>query len=62
MGPKGSLSFDESSDDVVAERVVITADAVRELSIGVSVDDVDKAGASDDDKDGDVVTLGVTEM
>jgi hypothetical protein len=64
MRPKGTLSFDESTGDVVAKRVVETEDTLWGLSVGdgARVDDVNKGGASVDDVDEDAVTSGVTEI
>ena len=38
--PRGTLSFEESTGDVVAERVVVTEDTVWGRRYGASVDDV----------------------
>ena len=68
MSLKETLSFDESTGDVVAKRVVAVEDTVWELSDGDGgiVDEywarVDKYWARVEDADEDVVVPGVTEI
>ena len=61
MSLKENLSFDESTGDVVAKRVVAIEDTVRELSDGDGAI-VDKDWASVEDANEDVVVSGVTDI